>query len=745
VAGRNPQHTFVGALASFCIVLQVVLCVPRPALSEPNDESYASAGDFGGIGLLQTRTARFGEDGRFEFGTTYVDPYRRWYFNVHFLPWLEGTFRYTDIRNRFFSEFPDAEGDQSFKDRGSDIKIRLLEEDRFVPALAVGFQDGLGTGLFQGEYLVGSKRFHDFDISAGLGWGYLANGGKWSNPLTNLSPEFKVRSANTQGGGRLAMSSYFSGEFVSPFFGVEYLTPIEGLTIKAEYEQNDYQREPLGNSFLSESSINYGLSYQPFPWLDVSLAYERGNTVQSKLAIHAGLNDAGLPKFDPPPPQVTMRPRVDVLDAKYPSGEEVQRPLASSTRSDLAAQALVKEFENTALEVSSVELTGNRAIVSLAADDVEPSPRAIERAAAAVADFFPFPVEAVAFVRSDDRDAHVVVDHSDIENIEIVDHLFDEIELNGLSVTSLEFTHEEATIVLQAAAGFPVSDVEREAAASVFKASPVPITKVTVVMTRAGTELERIAYSRDEVWAREATDSFFDLAAASGIEIQSVDVASDRAVIHAVAASHGVRGDPRIASDLAIQSPFDVDEVRVIIAHGISERYTATVVRSSDGWKTAASGVEHVPDAEISMSEEEKDRVAQKFFEALAEIDFIGESLSIEGRKATIYVASRRFRQVARNIGWVARVAASTLPPWVERFTIVSLSGGAEMSRISVWRKDIEDAVSTGGSAEEIWANAEIQPPSGDWTLAGVGNAERYPSLTWGFGPGIRQHIGGGS
>ena len=85
-----------------------------------------SANDFGGVGLLQTRTARFHADGTLDVGASFVDPYRRYYVTFQILPFLEGTFRYTDIRNRLFSDIPEFSGNQSFKDRGADLKLLLL-------------------------------------------------------------------------------------------------------------------------------------------------------------------------------------------------------------------------------------------------------------------------------------------------------------------------------------------------------------------------------------------------------------------------------------------------------------------------------------------------------------------------------------------------------------------------------------------------------------------------------------------
>ena len=47
----------------------------------------------------------------------------------------------------------------------------------------MGLRDLGGTGLFSGEYVVGSKRFGAFDWHLGLGWGYVGARGNLRNPF----------------------------------------------------------------------------------------------------------------------------------------------------------------------------------------------------------------------------------------------------------------------------------------------------------------------------------------------------------------------------------------------------------------------------------------------------------------------------------------------------------------------------------------------------------------------------------
>lgn len=287
---RRPE-----ALAALAAILSCLAATPAWAQEswERNlTRERASAGDFGGVGLLQTRTARFSEDGRFTFGAAFLHPYDVYSLSWQFLPWLEATFRYSKS--------------ETF-DKSLDLKFRLLHETRGRPEVALGFQDVLGTGLFSGEYLVASKRFGDFDLSLGVVWGYGVGGdGLFRNPFTWLSDRFDERTVNTTGDP--GFEALFTGREIDLFGGVEYHTPVEGLSVKVEYDPNDYEREPHG-ALDHDLPVNFGLAYRLWHWVEAGLAYERGNTVMARLTLRADFNaDARPPKpADPRPPKVERR------------------------------------------------------------------------------------------------------------------------------------------------------------------------------------------------------------------------------------------------------------------------------------------------------------------------------------------------------------------------------------------------------------------------------------------------------
>lgn len=269
---------------------------------------YVSSSDWGDVGLLQTATARMRPAGAFSITYSRAQPYSRG--NVFFQPfdWMEAGFRYTDVSNRLYGPV-DFSGTQSYKDKSIDVKFRLWTESAYVPQIAVGLRDIGGTGLFSGEYVVASKRTHDFDWSLGLGWGYVGGRGNLRNPLSVFSEAFDTRQSATGPGGQLGTKSYFRGP-ASMFGGVQYQTPWDRLLIKAEYDGNNYQNEPQGNNQRQSSPFNLGVVYRAASWADLTLGVQRGNTVMLSLSLHSQLNRLTQPKLlDPAPiPVALVRP-----------------------------------------------------------------------------------------------------------------------------------------------------------------------------------------------------------------------------------------------------------------------------------------------------------------------------------------------------------------------------------------------------------------------------------------------------
>ena len=240
----------------------------------------------GGVGLIQTPTARMAPAGDLSINYTDNEEYRLWSVSIQLFDWMESTVRYTDVRTRLYSDDPNFSGDQTYKDKGIDVKFRLLEESRYLPQVALGIRDFGGTGLFESEYLTLSKKWHNLDIHLGIGWGYLGQSANISNPFCQLRDSFCQRPEGYGGrGGKIDYDQFFKGP-ASLFGGIEYQTPWQPLRLKLEYEGNNYQQDFAG-SLKQDSNWNIGAVYR---WgnFNFDLNYQRGNTLG--FGVHYALN-----------------------------------------------------------------------------------------------------------------------------------------------------------------------------------------------------------------------------------------------------------------------------------------------------------------------------------------------------------------------------------------------------------------------------------------------------------------------
>ncbi|MEH2919983.1 YjbH domain-containing protein [Samsonia erythrinae] len=260
-----------------------------------------SQSDFGGTGLLQMPTARMADTGEFSLNYRDNEEYRRYSVSLQLFDWLEATVRYTDVRTRLYSNDPDFSGDQTYKDKGFDLKARLWQESYWLPDVSLGFRDIAGTGLFDSEYLVASKRLGPFDFTLGMGWGNMAESGNVKNPACSLKDSFCRRSDSFKtGGGQFEVENFFHGP-AAVFGGIEYQTPWDPLRFKLEYDGNDYSRESAGR-INQDSPFNIGAVYRVGDVLDTTLSWQRGNTLMWGLTLRTNFDTLRPNHVDDAPP-----------------------------------------------------------------------------------------------------------------------------------------------------------------------------------------------------------------------------------------------------------------------------------------------------------------------------------------------------------------------------------------------------------------------------------------------------------
>ena len=135
----------------------LALCVSAACHAETYPAPIGpSQSDFGGVGLLQTPTARMAREGKSAL-TIAITISTVTTLRPCSCSRLETTLRYTDVRTKQYSSVDAFSGDQTYKDKAFDVKLRLWEESYWMPQVSVGAKDIGGTGLFDAEYIVASK------------------------------------------------------------------------------------------------------------------------------------------------------------------------------------------------------------------------------------------------------------------------------------------------------------------------------------------------------------------------------------------------------------------------------------------------------------------------------------------------------------------------------------------------------------------------------------------------------------
>ena len=304
--------------ATYPAVLWALLCA-APVLAQ-TEAGVPAPSNYGGVGLLDTRTARFLPDGYLSFNTSFVSPDDRYALTFQGLPWAEFTFRYS------INHAIPAEG-LALHDRSFDLKLRLVNESQYVPQIAFGMQDILGTGVYSAEYFVGSKQWGPVDMSLGLGWGRLASAGTFTNPFIIFGDRFRTRPIDVGEGGVPLFSSYFRGPDMGLFGGVSYQTPVKGVTVKVEYSSDRYVRESPYHGHDLDFPVNAGVSYRPFDWFDVGVSLMHGRDVGLRLSMLFDLKKENWPvRVDQPPRFGARAPEAQTLLSRQPLAANASAP-----------------------------------------------------------------------------------------------------------------------------------------------------------------------------------------------------------------------------------------------------------------------------------------------------------------------------------------------------------------------------------------------------------------------------------
>jgi hypothetical protein len=231
----------------------------------------------GQIGLNTIPTARMLPTGTVNMSLSRQSPY------THAMMGLQISDRlYLGLRQTSYSESLTSDSDHLYP--GLDAKFKLVDERRYTPELSIGLQSALGHRRMAAEYLALSKRYHDFDFTFGLGWGRMGTRKNFGNFIP----------VDQMGGGSDRIldgedpntpADWFRGD-MGIFGGVEYNTPIPGLSLKADWSSDAWTAEKAADpNFQAPAPWSLGLSYKPITSIDTGIAYSGNNTIMARISF----------------------------------------------------------------------------------------------------------------------------------------------------------------------------------------------------------------------------------------------------------------------------------------------------------------------------------------------------------------------------------------------------------------------------------------------------------------------------
>jgi hypothetical protein len=345
---------------------------PRGALAEGRLETlqlnnYGTPG-----GLIDMPTAEMAPDAQFSLNLSHFEGYTKSTLSFQILPWLTGSFRFIGV-DQLSPAF------RIYYDRSFDIRAQIWQETEFLPAVAVGLRDFLGTGVLSGEYVVATKQINNrLRLTGGVGWGRLGS----YNSFGSLGTRAPFTFAGVGTGGDFNFGNYFQGR-MAVFGGASYdLT--DKLSFAVEYSSDAYELER-----------SRGILSRPMPW-NVAVNYRASDAVTLGAFVLHG-SEVGLKV------NLSLNPRKPVMDPQEPAPLPVLVRSAEA-RADLgwtfdtlrqvntrATLAQFLEQENIVLE--GMTLTANSAHLRIVNDTYNAPAQALGRTFRAMSRALPGSVE----------------------------------------------------------------------------------------------------------------------------------------------------------------------------------------------------------------------------------------------------------------------------------------------------------------------------------------------------------------
>lgn len=405
--GGAVVPTLMGAGVALAVLAAPAAAqTPRPSLNL-----------YGLSGLIDMPTAQVQPDAQFALSYSRFGETTRRNFSFQILPRVAGAIRYSTIRN-WGQTGDDGVYDPNYDlfDRSFDVQFTLLRQGElwsWTPDVALGFRDFLGTGVYSSEYLVATRTIRSFTLTGGVGWGRLSGVNGVENPFCTASDSLCERENDFGEGGELSTGTFFRGPNVAFFGGVEWRTPVEGLSVKAEYSSDRYEREQRGPEaeFERESPWNFGAEYRLREGITFGGYYMYGSEVGFSVSLSGNpYRPLVPPDLGQGPLPVVARPADAPRSGAWAGRETARDQLAVALEEVLRSEGMQLEAFAPAPDGRAVEVV----IENLR---FQRDPKAIGRTARVLAAGMPPSVETfrITMVENGLRTTTVVVDRGDFE------------------------------------------------------------------------------------------------------------------------------------------------------------------------------------------------------------------------------------------------------------------------------------------------------------------------------------------
>lgn len=324
-------------------------------------------------GLWDMPTAEMAPDARLSTTVAYFDGFSKTTLSFQIAPWITGSFRYSGTRD-LTPQF------STFYDRSFDLRFRLLKETDYSPAIAIGLQDFLGTGVLGGEYLVATKSYRDrLRVTAGLGWGRFGS----QNSIGGFGTRTPFNFAGVGTGGDVSISNWFKGDI--GFFGGFSYDISDRLSFAVEYSSDAYDTERAAGIFDQSTPVNFGLTYKLDQDANLRAYVLHGEEIGVNLSIAINPRRMPIPGgLEPAPLPVAVR------------DTEAARDLGWTTLPAERAQitkALDETLAQDQIDLIRLRLEGSAAYVGIQNETYDRTSQALGRTARVMTRVLPASVE----------------------------------------------------------------------------------------------------------------------------------------------------------------------------------------------------------------------------------------------------------------------------------------------------------------------------------------------------------------